>query len=183
MISSTTRTGIAALLLAAGPATAAEPWALAGELAVSPYSGAPGESQRLFRAVALGGHGAYRWGDWGAGLGVEANLFQQLDFDGETDYLAQLLIGAEGEVLLADGRMRSRLGGGLALLLEGTELDDDGVTAGFYVDIRPAGFRWAFDGWVLGVDPVTLLVAIPEPSGIPLVDVQYRAHVYAEVTL
>ncbi len=177
------RATLAASLLGAAPAAAAEPWALAGELAVSPYSGAPGETQRPFRALALGGHGAYRWGDWGAGLGVEGNLFQQLDLDGETDFLFQLLVGAEGEVLMANGRMRSRLGAGLAVLLEGTELDDEGATAGFYVDIRPAGFRWPFDGWVLGFDPVTLLVAIPEPSGIPLVDVQYRAHVYAEVTL
>ncbi|MCA9557524.1 MAG: hypothetical protein H6704_24700 [Myxococcales bacterium] len=187
MIPPSPRSGVpAALLIAALAATsahAAEPWALAGELAVSPYSGAEGEPQRPFRAVALGGHGVYRWGDWGAGVGVEGNLFQQLDLEGDIDFLVQLLIGAEGELLMADRRLRSRLGAGVAVLLEGTELDVDGPAAGFYVDIRPVGFRWPFDGWVLGVDPLTLLVAIPEPSAIPLVDIQYRAHVYAEVDL
>mgnify|MGYP007114253891 CR=1 FL=1 len=165
-----------------GAAHAAKPWSLAGELAVSPYSEAPGETERPFRAVALGAHLAHRWDRFGAGLAVEANVFQQEDLDGKADFVWMGLVGLEGEVLMVGGLVRSRMGGGLALLLEGTDLDNDGVVAGFYLDLHPVGFRWPFEGWVLGVDPLTLLLAIPEPSAIPLIDIQYRAHVYAEVS-
>lgn len=156
-------------------------WSLSGEVAASPYSEAPGRVSGLFRALALGVHGAHRWDDLGAGLGFETNVWRTEDGTGGTDWLAALLLGVEGDLRMVDGRLRARVGSGLAVLLEGTAGDAPGAT-GFYVDLRPAGFRWPFEGSALVVDPISLVVVVPDAGGIPLVDVQYRLAVAYEVS-
>lgn len=177
--------------LAAGAAWAAEPaddtleapyaaaLALDFDLALSPYSEGREDEARVFRAFALGLHAGRRWHRWGVGLALEGTLWRAVDGQGEDDWFGALHTGVDGTLLSAGGRIRTRLGGGLALLLEGTELDGAGG-AGFYVDLRPAGVRWALDDVVIGFDPLTLFVTLPDAGGIPLVDVQYRLCVYAE---
>lgn len=177
----------AAVALSTPALAAAEPaapygatWAIAPDAAFSPYSDAGGDkSSGVMRGLALGAHGARRWGRWGAGLGVEGTLWRTDDAGGRDDWLAALHVGVEGEVLSGGGRVRSRLGGGLAVLLEGTELDGAGAT-GFYIDLRPAGVRWAVGETVIGLDPLTLFMTLPDAGGIPLVDVQYRFCVSVE---
>lgn len=153
-------------------------WALATDLAFSPYSEGGDESPGILRGLALGAHATHRWGRWGLGLALEGTLWRLTDVAGD-DWFAALHIGPEGEVLSAGGRIRTRLGGGLAVLLEGSPLDDAGEI-GFYLDLRPAGFRWALGEAVVGLDPLTLFTTVPDAGGIPLVDVQYRFCVYAE---
>ncbi len=154
-------------------------WALATDLAFSPYSEGGDDAPGVMRGLALGAHATHRWGRWGLGLALEGTLWRLTDVVGEDDWFAALHIGPEGEVLSAGGRIRTRLGGGLAVLLEGSPLDDAGEI-GFYLDIRPAGFRWALGETVIGLDPLTLFTTVPDAGGIPLVDVQYRFCVYAE---
>ncbi len=149
------------------------------DLALSPYSEGSDDQQEVFRAFALGLHAGRRWHRWGVGLAVEGTLWRTLDGRGEDDWFGALHTGLEGSVLSAGGRIRTRVGGGLALLLEGTALDSAGG-AGFYVDLRPAGLRWALDDAVVGFDPLTLFMTLPDAGGIPLVDVQYRLCIYAE---
>ncbi len=156
------------------------PWSLAGEVAASTYSEAPGRVSGVFRAVGLGVHGAYHWGDLGAGLGLETNVWRTEDGAGGADWLAALLLGAEGELRMAGDRLRARLGSGLAILLEGSAADAPGAT-GFFVDVRPVGFRWTVAGSTLVVDPMSLVVVVPDAGGIPIVDVQYRFAIAFEV--
>lgn len=156
-------------------------WALTPDLAVLPYSDGAAEGAAL-RGGAIGVHAMRRFGPWGVGLAVEANLWRSEDFLHHSDYFVALLAGVEGERLSAAGRVRTRVGGGLAVLLEGTDNDEAGQ-AGFYIDIRPVGYRWELDGVVLVLDPLSLLTAVPAAGGIPLVDVQYRVCLSAEVGL
>lgn len=154
-------------------------WSIAPDLAVTPYSDAGAETADVLRGLALGVHGTRRWARWGLGLGLEATSWKNTDARGNDDVFVALHAGLEGEVLSAGGRVRTRVGGGLAVLLEGTTLDSAGAT-GFYLDLRPAGVRWSLAELIVGLDPVTLSVTVPDAGGIPLVDVQYRFCLYAE---
>lgn len=154
-------------------------WSVAPDFAFSPYSESNGDDPGLMRGLALGLHGTHRWARWGLGLALEGTLWRSVDGAGEEDWFGALHAGVEGEVLSAGGRIRSRLGGGLAVLLEGTALDEAGEV-GFYIDLRPAGVRWALGDVVIGLDPLTLFATVPDAGGIPLVDVQYRVCVSAE---
>lgn len=152
------------------------------ELSSSTVSEGP-DDRSVARALALGARGGYRWGAWGVGGSAELNLFRQRELDGSDDQLAAVLIGVDGEVLSANGYVRSRVGGGLAVLLEGTSLDEPGLT-GFYVDLRPGGFRVLLrEGLRLTFDPLSLAILVPDASGIPLVDIQYRANLAVEFSL
>lgn len=173
------------LLLLGGCATPGIPArsvALTPEFSGSAVSDSPGEFT-FARAFAPSVHGAYRWGAYGLGGGLELNVFRQQELDGGDDFLAAALIGVEGDMLSLDGRVRSRIGGGLAVLLEGTDRDEPGLT-GFYVDIRPGGYRFLIaEDTLLTFDPLSLAILLPDASGIPLVDVQYRANVSVEFSL
>lgn len=157
-------------------------WSIAPDIAFAPYSevGSRDTSEGVLRAFALGLHGLRRWDAWGAGLALEGTVWRTADGAGEDDWFAALHVGAEGELLSVGGRLRSRLGAGLAVLLEGSALDPPGE-AGFYVDLRPAGFRWALGEAVIGLDPLALFVTVPDVGGIPLVDVQFRLCVSVEL--
>lgn len=157
-------------------------WVLTPEMSISNVSESPDERE-FARAIAPAVRSGYRWGKWGLGGLIEANFFRQKNLVGEHDQFAALLIGVDGEVLAVDGWIRSRLSGGLAVVLAGTELDEPGRT-GFFVDIKPGGFRFVVgDATRLTVDPISLAVVLPDASGIPLVDVQYRSSISLEFGL
>lgn len=166
----------------AAPRIPPNEWVVAPELSLSNVSESP-DQQSVARAMAAGVHSGYRWGKWGLGGVMEFNFFRQRNLVDEHDQFAALLLGVDGEVLAAGGWMRSRLSGGLAVVLKGTELDEPGRT-GFFLDIKPGGFRFVVgDATRLTFDPLTMAVLIPDASGIPLVDVQYRSSVSLEFGL
>lgn len=157
-------------------------WVVAPELSVTNVSESPG-TRDYIRAVAPAARAGHRWGKWGVGGSIEANFFKQEDLTGSDDQYAALLIGVDGEVLAANGWVRSRVGGGLAVLLKGTELDEPGNT-GFYLDIKPGGFRFEVaDAMRLTFDVLSMTVLLPDASGIPLVDVQFRSSLSLEFGL
>lgn len=151
------------------------------DFAASSYSDEPGTG-RFLRTLSLSGRGGRRWGRWGLGLAGELNLWAWEDLDSSTDALGAWLLGIDGEVRMVGGRVRSRISGGLAFLLEGTD-DDEAGDVGFYFETRPVGFRWPFENWLLGFDPLGMMLVVPSVSGIPLVDVQFRTAFYAEFGL
>ena len=69
------------------------------------------------------------------------------------------------------------------MVLKGTELDEPG-NMGFFADIKPGGFRFLVgDAMRLTFDPISLAVVLPDASGIPLVDIQYRSSLSLEFGL
>jgi hypothetical protein len=166
-----------AMMMVAGCATPGIPkneWVIAPELSISNVSESPDE-RSFVRSIAPAVRSGYRWGKWGVGGVVEANFFRQKNLADGDDHFAALLVGVDGEVLAANGWIRSRVGGGLAVVLSGTELDEPGKT-GFYADIKPGGIRFVVgDAMRLTFDPLSMAILVPDASGIPLVDIQYRS--------
>lgn len=178
----------AALLAGAAPVEGtvkpgyAPTWSIAPEFSLSPYSESPGDDKRPARALAVGVHATRRWDKYGAGLALELNTWRGEDLEENTDFFVTALVGPEFELLSVGGRLRHRFAAGLAILIDGSENDERGGV-GFYADIRPVGFRWKFDHFILGFDPMSLLANVPDAGGIPLVDIQYRGNVYMEFGL
>jgi hypothetical protein len=64
-----------------------------------------------------------------------------------------------------------------------TDVDSAG-SLGFFVDLRPLGLRFAVgSGLLFGIDPLSFTLLMPELSGIPLVELEYRTAVYLEHAL
>lgn len=80
-----------------------------------------------------------------------------------------------------DGRVRAELSGGVSILLTRSQLDPPGTT-GFFLDARPAGFRWRLGGrTVASLYPLTFAFVAPVTRGIPLVYISYRTAVVFEL--
>jgi hypothetical protein len=157
-------------------------WVVAPAVSVSNVSESP-DKRKFLRAVAPAVRGGHRWGKWGVGASAETNFFSQENLDGNRDQFAALLVGVDGEVLAASGWIRSRVGAGLAVVLKGTNLDEPGK-AGFYADLKPGGFRFVVgDAMRLTFDPISLAILLPDATGIPLIDVQYRSSLSLEFGL
>lgn len=125
--------------------------------------------------------GGARFGAWGAFVHAEQSLWQG------TEYAAHVVPGTFNAALGAEhrfarGLVRSSLALGVSVLLFDTPIDRRG-TAGLFVDVRPLGLRWQLDrNFGIGVDPISLAIAAPVLSGIPLVRVQFRTTLVLEVT-
>lgn len=146
---------------------------LQAEVAGSWVSEGPGEIS-FARAGAAGLRYREGFGRFGLGPALGVSVWRAPELDGDDDAFAAGVLGLEASVLSAGGRVRSDVSGGFATLLEGTE-QDDAWTLGFFVDIRPVTYRFGVgEAWVLAFTPLTLAVLVPEPGGIPLLDVQYR---------
>ncbi|MBW1873104.1 MAG: hypothetical protein JRJ19_13630 [Deltaproteobacteria bacterium] len=83
-----------------------------------------------------------------------------MEFENELD-LGALNVGVGGEYIYANGLIRSSLAIGPSILLAGTPLDRAG-SVGFFLDIRPAGFRFhVHDHLAIGFDPITFSIVAP----------------------
>ena len=91
-----------------------------------------------------------------------------------------LALGVGIEDLYFDRHMRLAFAIGPTLLLRDTALDDAG-TMGYFADLRPAGIRFDAFGlsWVL--DPLSLMIALPDTSGIPLVLIHFNTVLAVEL--
>lgn len=147
-----------------------------GQSLVSEEAGEP----KLLRGFSLAGRAHYQAGRWGIGFANEYNLFRVRDVSGKWDALAAGHYGLDLSVLSADGYVRSALSGGLAVLLEGTDIDEPGAI-GFYADARPMVIRMKVGReLLLAAAPISALISVPDPRGIPLVDIQFRGVIALE---
>lgn len=132
------------------------------------------------RTFAVGARVHDQRARWGWGMGAEINVFETRTLTNTSDHMAAALFGLDGSVLSGDGYVRSSTSAGLAVLLEGSEIDEPGEV-GFYWDVRPVAFRMqADDDLILTFCPLSGVILVPDPSGIPLIDVQYRVNLSVE---
>lgn len=107
------------------------------------------------------------------GIFLNAALDQTFDLTQEVKRLDVIHLGIGLESLAMYGRVRTSLSTGLAILNSDTDIDSRGKI-GWYVDLRPIGFRWrggqrgAFE-----ITPLALNISVPVTRGIPLILVGY----------
>ena len=143
---------------------------------VSEQSGEP----HLMRAFAGAARVHYQGERWGLGVANEANVFRVRDIQGDWDVMVAALYGLDVSVLSADGYVRSMVSAGVAVLLEGTDIDEPGEV-GFYVDMRPVTFRFQIrPDLLLAFSPISGAIVVPDPGGIPIVDAQFRTNLTVE---
>lgn len=125
------------------------------------------------------GRGGWRFGPWGVFVQVEHNLWVTSELEQDV-VTGALNVGVGGELVYADGFVRTSLALGPSVLVFDTALDEAGST-GVFLDLRPVGLRWALDPqWTLGFDPLGFSLVAPVLEGIPLVQVTYRTGLYLE---
>lgn len=85
-----------------------------------------------------------------------------------------LNIGVGMDVVYFDRRMRAAFSGGPSVLLRDNSVGNAGAV-GVFVDLRPVGVRVRFArAAVLVIDPLTFTMLLPDLTGIPLVQIEYR---------
>ncbi len=130
---------------------------------------------------ATAGYGlraGHRWGPWGVFLQAEHNMWVALELE-QGVQMGAFNLGLGGELIFADGWVRSSFAVGAAILLHETIFDPPGTT-GFFLDVRPLGVRWCVaEDVTIGLDPITFAVVAPVLGGIPLIRVLYRTHLVA----
>lgn len=130
---------------------------------------------------ATAGYGlraGHRWGPWGVFLQAEHNMWVAIELE-QGVQMGAFNVALGGELIFADGWVRTSLAIGASILLHETIFDPPG-TAGFFLDLRPLGVRWCVtEGVTLGLDPITFAVVAPVLGGIPLIRVLYRTHLVA----
>ncbi|MFN3198509.1 MAG: hypothetical protein ACE366_08845 [Bradymonadia bacterium] len=163
----------------AAPRVPEREWILQPEIGASLISAEAGDSTSL-RAFGAGGKVLHHWGRFGLGVGAEYNVFDTRTLDDKPDAVSTALLGADVSVLSAEGRIRSSTNVGFAWLVQGTELDEPGAL-GFFWEVRAVTYRFKVaDDLALSFSPLSGLLIVPEPSGIPLVDIQYRVNFAVE---
>ena len=173
-----------ALLLPTPPVAARDggPWNWqleAGTTLVS-RSRTSGSDLRLAHAQALAASLHRRWTAWHLFVQGEANAWRDQRDDGSPDFAMALNLGAGVALDHAGGRLRTSLALGTSLLVVPTDIDHV-PSAGVFVDLRPLGFVWPIrTGVRIGLVPLSLTVAMPVLTGIPLVSLQYRTTVSLE---
>ncbi len=117
--------------------------------------------------------GGWRGCGWGVFLQIEQNAWLVTELSSAV-VKGALNIGVGGELVYADGFVRTSAAFGPSILMMDTILDDAGET-GFYFDLRPAGLRWDVHEHVaITLDPISFAIVAPVLGGIPLVKVEYR---------
>jgi hypothetical protein len=107
----------------------------------------------LFTAVEYGRWGSYELGEdlvnhlLNVGIGIGFNFFK--------------------------GRMRASFAAGPSVLLTDTMETKAGKT-GFFIDLRPLGFRFPLGRWFIVFNAVTFSFVMPIVTGIPLIYMRYR---------
>ena len=91
-----------------------------------------------------------------------------------------LNLGLGIEHLYFDNRCRLTISAGTSTLLFDTALDD-AWTTGFFIETSPVSLRWELnEDFTFQIDPISISLAMPVLSGIPLVSFQYRHGVSLE---
>jgi hypothetical protein len=133
----------------------------------------------LAGSFGYGVRGGYRFKNIGVFAQFEHNLWVATEFDREVVQGA-FNIGIGGEVIYANGFVRTSLAIGPSILAFDTYLDEAGTT-GIFVDFRPVGLRWPVHKYlIVGLDPITFAFVAPVLGGIPLMYTQYRTMLYLE---
>ncbi len=176
---SLSRSGAALLLSLLAGRAAAGPWSGQVDLASTLLS-RPKGSLQLARAQALGVAISRQSGDLRLFLRAEANGWRDPRDDGSHDFTLTANIGLGLDFSYAGGRLRSGLAAGTSLLLVPDDVDQ-APQAGLFVDLRPLAILWPLAPDLhIGLVPLSLVVALPVLTGIPLVCLQYRTTVLLE---
>jgi hypothetical protein len=157
-------------------------WSLQGDLGatLASRSSTSSTSLRFARAQALGVGVDRRFDHWHLFLRGEANAWRDRRDDGSTDFVMTLDLGVGARYDYGGGRLRSSVAAGGTLLAVPTDLDAAGIF-GAFVDVRPVAYAWPLGKGVrFGVVPLSLTLAVPVLTGIPLVSIQYRTTIFAE---
>ncbi|MFL5304984.1 MAG: hypothetical protein ACJ8F1_07210 [Polyangia bacterium] len=163
-------------------AAGSDRWSIQGELGatLASRSSTAATSVTLARAQALGLSVDRGFRQLHLFARAEANAWRDRRDDGTDDFVLTLDLGVGARFDYGGGRLRSSLALGATLLALPGDVDTAG-TVGAFVDVRPLGFAWPLaPGVRLGVLPLSLMLAIPVPTGIPLVSIQYRTTIFAE---
>jgi hypothetical protein len=157
-------------------------WWIAGELHLSAFSNLVDQST-INLAFGYAAKTGWRWTErWGVYFQIEQNLWVEMEYDVSVrPGVLNLALGIEH--LFFGERVRAALAFGPSILLFETALDDPGTT-GIFLDVRPAGLRWPInERFVFTLDPLGFTLVVPALSGIPLVQIQYRATLSFEYDL
>jgi hypothetical protein len=132
------------------------------------------------RAEALGVGVDRRFDSLHLFVRAEGNAWRDRRDDGTYDFVLSFGLGLGARIDYGAGRLRSSIAAGATLLAAPTDVDQAG-RFGTFVDLRPLGYAWPLaPGARVGVVPLSLTLAIPVLTGIPLVSIQYRTTVFAE---
>ncbi len=168
--------------LTSDPAVGVGRWSLQGDLGatLASRSSTAGSSLALARAQAIGVAVDRGFGQLHLFARGEANAWRDRRDDGTDDFVLAFDLGVGARFDYGGGRLRSSLAAGATLLAVPGDVDTAG-TIGAFVDARPLGFAWRlWPGVRLGVVPLSLTLAVPVLTGIPLVSIQYRTTIFAE---
>ena len=170
--------------LATSAAAPAPRWSWQADLGVTLFSrsSTTDASVKLARAQAIGASIDRRSERVHVFVRGEANSWRDQRDDGSNDFVLTLDLGLGLRYDFAGGRLRSSVAAGGTLLVVPSDVDKSG-TFGAFADVRPLAFVWPLaqvPGTRIGVVPLSLTLAIPVVTGIPLVSIQYRTTVFAE---
>ena len=170
--------------LATSAPAPASPWSWQADLGVTllSRSSSTDASVKLARAQAIGASIDRRGERLHVFVRGEANSWRDQRDDGSNDFVLTLDLGLGLRYDFAGGHLRSSVAAGGTLLVVPSDVDKSG-TFGAFGDVRPLAFVWPLaqvPGTRIGVVPLSLTLAIPVVTGIPLVSIQYRTTVFAE---
>ena len=168
--------------IAVGTPAGVDRWSMQADLGttLASRSSTSSTSVPLARAQAIGLAVDRGFGQLHLFARGEANAWRDRRDDGTDDFVLVFDLGVGARFDYAGGRLRSSLAAGATLLAIPGDVDTAG-TIGAFVDVRPLGFAWPLGPGVrLGVVPLSLTLAVPVLTGIPLVSIQYRTTIFAE---
>jgi hypothetical protein len=171
-----------AQVITSGPPVGPRDWSMQADLGatLASRSSTSSTSLALARAQALGLAVDRGFGQLHLFARGEANAWRDRRDDGTDDFVLAFDLGVGARLDYGGGRLRSSLAAGTTLLAVPGDIDTAG-TIGAFVDVRPLAFAWRLGPGVrLGVVPLSLTLAVPVLTGIPLVSIQYRTTVFAE---
>jgi hypothetical protein len=173
-------------LAANATATSAAPsrWSWQADLGVTLFSrsSTTNATVKLARAQAMGASIDRRSEHLHVFIRGEANSWRDQRDDGSNDFVLTLGLGLGLRFDYAGGRLRSSVAAGGTLLVVPSDVDKTG-TFGAFGDVRPLAFVWPLAhvaGTRIGLVPLSLTLAVPVVTSIPLVSIQYRTTVFAE---
>ena len=142
--------------------------------------GETGSREHFSKSFAIGFRGGKRWGNLGVFAHLEPAYWRVAKPDGSEEFKGAFNVGLGGELLSAQGLVRSSLSFGSSILTKGGELDQAG-SKGIYFELRPAGLRWLIaSDFIIGFDPIILTMMVPVLEGIPLIELEYRTVLIGE---
>jgi hypothetical protein len=171
-----------AQVIASGGSDGENHWSIQGDLGatLASRSSTANSSVTLARAQAIGLAIDRGFGQLHLFARGEANAWRNRRDDGTDDFVLAFDLGVGARFDYSGGRLRSSVSAGATLLAVPDDVDTAG-TIGAFVDVRPLGFVWRLGPGVrLGVVPLSLTLAMPVLTGIPLVSIQYRTTIFAE---